>query len=590
MGGLSNYVNHVFPNLVVITEMSLQKQIVLAAFLAVVSLAAVRSHVGDDYSDNICTPVMNGSTNTSGVPLPSFPQQFSVQIEASITSRNRSARIVEYYDGVGQRGRIEGYFAESPQSGPPERFTFIGDYKSDQGFRIVYPDSESVSCDVVALENDRYINFTFHEFPGPNGTIQIGSANDLLRFGGHLKDQEVYVGQEYARGVLTDRWQYCYLSENRSYVIDYYFAVEGWRLPQNASRTPILATVYGRNLDENGSYYIVNHTYTFTAFDPSSLGDDMFAVPEGVVCRNRKNLKPLPPSSTTDVKYISSISEFTNKTNGHSSYSLFFYDRPANLVRYDFNFRDQTNPKSIARRVSVIHDFMQGVQYQINRDNGTCNVTSLNVGRHSFDGVVDDQGNYALASLLHILSPYNDSASAYVYEGPSTVRGIAAEAWLAFIPVANTSYPNVTVENLTNLMYFSRDGWFVNGQSSTMQILLRLRIRGTAILNDTVVRQFDYTSDIFNVDVQEPPFEVFDAFVCFPPDQTKEVMFTLPVSPTANTLSLLRSNIRAALSKFTGAPGSQFGNIEVRWPFKQSEIKAMHFSSTCIHWGMSGVV
>ena len=118
-----------FPNLVVITEMSLQKQIVLAAFLAVVSLAAVRSHVGDDYSGNICTPVMNGSTNTSGVPLPPFPQQFSVQIEASITNRNRSVRFVEYYDGVGQRGRIEGYFTESPQSGPPERFTVIGDYK-----------------------------------------------------------------------------------------------------------------------------------------------------------------------------------------------------------------------------------------------------------------------------------------------------------------------------------------------------------------------------------------------------------------------------------------------------------------------------
>ena len=526
------------------------KEAILAVLLTAL-LCVTAASVDDNFT--FCEPMNGFLANDSTVSFPSFPPQFSVQIEAVVGQVNFTFREAEYYDGVGQRGRRDVYFSN-------HHYTLISDFTTDQAFHILYTEGEVTDCSVVPLEYDMATNYTFHSIPGPNGTLRIGSANDALRIAGRLKDQEVYLGQEFVRGVLTDHWQYCFASENLTYLLNYYFAVDGWRFPLNASRVPILAAVDGRSRKASGEFTIVQSTYTYTAFDPSPLGDDVFAVPEGVVCRNRKNLKPLPP---LDIKYISSISESTNRTNGHSSYSLFYYDRQANLVRYDFNFRDQSDPKSIPRRVSVIHDFTQGVQYRINRDNGTCNVTSLNAGRHSFDEVVDDQGNYALASLLHILSPYNDSTSAYVYEGPTTVRGIAAEAWLAFIPVANTSYPNVTLKNVTNLMYFSRDGWVVNGQSSTMQILLRLRIRGTVILNDTVVRQFDFMSDILNVDLQEPPFEVFDAFVCFPPDQTKDVMFTLPVSPTANTLSLLRSNIRAALSKFTGTPGSQFGNIQV---------------------------
>ena len=519
------------------------------AVLLTVLLCITAVPIDDNFT--LCEPT-NGYDNDSTVPLPSFPPQFSVQIEVAIAPANTTFRIIEYYDSVGQRGRVDYYFRDF-------QYTLISDFATDQAFHIAYIGGEIRNCNVVLLENDGATKYTFHEVPGPNGTLRIGSANDLLFFAGRLKDQEVYLGQEFMRGVPTDHWQYCFYSENLTFSFDYYFAVEGWSFPLNASRVPILATMDGRRRPSPGEIVNVQITYTFTAFDPSPLGDDIFTVPEGVVCRNRKNLKPLPP---LDVKYFSSISEFTNTTNGHSSYSPFYYDRQANLVRYDFNFRNISDPKSMAYRVSVIHDFPQGVQYWINRDKGTCNVTNLGTGRRTGDEVVDDQGNYVLASLLHILSPFNDSASAYVYEGPSMVRGIAAEAWLAFIPMPNSSYPNVTLEYVTNLIYFSKNNWVVNGRNTPMQIPLRLRTRGTYMYNGTM-GQFDVVSDIFNVDLQEPSFEVFDAFVCFPPDQTKEVMFTLPVSPAANTLFALRSNIRTALSSFTRAPGSQFGNIQV---------------------------
>ena len=136
--------------------MSLLKQIALAvAFLALLSIE--QAQVGDDYLNAVCN--VNGSSNTSGKSLPTFPQQFSVQIEASLTNRNLSARFVEYYDGPGQRGRIDAYFTDR-FTDRPTRSTFVADYKSDQGFHIVYPDSDSASCDVVALENNRYVDNT----------------------------------------------------------------------------------------------------------------------------------------------------------------------------------------------------------------------------------------------------------------------------------------------------------------------------------------------------------------------------------------------------------------------------------------------
>ena len=521
--------------------------------ILVVLLTALLCVSADLMDDNLtlCEPV-NNYANASTVPLPSFPPQFSVQVEVDSTATNSTFRVVEYYDSVGQRGRVDNYISNL-------RYTLIADFVTDQAFHVMYTEGEIADCNAVSLENDVIANYTFHAVPGPNGTLRIGSANDLLGFAGRLKDQEVYLGQEFMRGVPTDRWQYCFDSENLTFLLDYYFAVEGWGFPLNASRVPILATLDGRQRTYSGEIVTMQTTFTFTGFDPSPLGDDTFAIPEGLVCRNRKNLKPLPP---LDVKYFSSLTEVTNETNGHASYIPFYYDRQANLVRYDVNYRNRSDPTSPINRISIIHDFLQGVQYWINRDNGTCNTTSLSTGQRLPDEVMDEQGNYVIASLLHILSPFNDSASAYVYEGPSTVRGIPAEAWLAFVPMSDSRYPNVTIQNVTNLVYFSADNWVVNGRNTKMQIPLRVRIRGTAIFNDTM-QQFDIVNNIFNFDLREPSFEVFDAFVCFPPNQTEEVMFTLPVSPAANTLFVLRSNIRTALSSFTGSPGSQFGNIQV---------------------------
>jgi len=45
------------------------------------------------------------------LPLPTFPNQFSAEIEANIVNFNLTLHVTEYYDNINQRGRIESYSA-----------------------------------------------------------------------------------------------------------------------------------------------------------------------------------------------------------------------------------------------------------------------------------------------------------------------------------------------------------------------------------------------------------------------------------------------------------------------------------------------
>ena len=46
-----------------------------------------------------------------GPSLPTFPDQFSAEIEANIIHLNLTLHVTEYYDNINQRGRIESYSA-----------------------------------------------------------------------------------------------------------------------------------------------------------------------------------------------------------------------------------------------------------------------------------------------------------------------------------------------------------------------------------------------------------------------------------------------------------------------------------------------
>ena len=123
-------------------KMQLGKEVSFTFLLT--ALLCVYTNAQVDGNFTMCEP-LNGSLDDLAVPFPSFPSQFSVQIEAANGQQNATYRAVEYYDGVGQRGRVD-YV---------DQFTLISDFNADQAFHIRYAGGRITDCTAVPLEEDR---------------------------------------------------------------------------------------------------------------------------------------------------------------------------------------------------------------------------------------------------------------------------------------------------------------------------------------------------------------------------------------------------------------------------------------------------
>ena len=497
--------------------------------------------------------------------LPSLEKRFRVEIEAFLTSRQRTILIEEYYDGPGQRGRINRRFSEN-------EYSIIVDYKSDQSFHINWATS-GASCRVESIENDRTVNLTFHTIKGPDGNISIGSVNDLLVFGG--KYNETYMGVEVVKGVCCNRWQYKLDTPNNTFTLDYWFSVESWNFSSSLKEVPVQASVEGWIVDDHSpTGHNFSNYYSFSGFRSLDEQDESkFMVPEGIVCSNRKLGKKLP---LLDEQYFSFSGEFNyNKTSFNFR---IFYDKDTNLFRVDYR-NLSANTTGVDNRVTVIHDFTSSVQYLITRQTGICKMSPLTANR-SIDVDIDDHGHLVLKSLQSLLYlPSN--ASNFVYEGLTTERGIDAEAWITFIPMESGRQPNSTILNRTTLIYFTAPGWKVPFGTPGQQIPIHIHSKGIFKPNETAEFPFSVQSSLFDFDLSEPDYDVFDASLCFGPSNSTELMFTLPGVINGTNLASLRSYIRKALSKFTSAPLSQFGGIQV-WFIKMFIMYTLTYFSQAV--------
>ena len=272
--------------------------------LAVLSLV-----IGLVVSQNVdFTPVCDFD-QTSGPPVPDLPDQFSFTIEGNLIERNSTAIMTEFYDGPGNRGRLELGFNASSGIG-------IFDYNLGEIFFI--PDFQTEDdCRVYPIaDNPRFLNFTFG-IENRNGTIHIGSPS---AFAEQLRNAAAtqYIGEDMIRGIPTQRWQACFNRENISYLIDYYFATEDWNYEgqgQKLDSTQMVPVQFTLNTTRiiNGTLRNIYHIYTVVDFraGPDSVPDSIFQVPNGLACTGRFPGLPVPQIPqffTTTVQQVTSSS------------------------------------------------------------------------------------------------------------------------------------------------------------------------------------------------------------------------------------------------------------------------------------------
>ena len=137
-------------------------------------------------------PVCDFSQSTVS-PLPDLPDQFSFTIEGNLIERNSTGIMTEYYDGPGNRGRLEFGLNGSSNIG-------IFDYNLGEIFLI--PDFRTGDdCRVSPIATSRFTNFTFG-IQNINGSIHIGSPSTFVEA---LRDDSItqYIGEDMVRGIPT---------------------------------------------------------------------------------------------------------------------------------------------------------------------------------------------------------------------------------------------------------------------------------------------------------------------------------------------------------------------------------------------------
>ena len=251
-------------------------------------------------------------TQAPDPPVPSqLPEQFSTTVQAVIAAGEdlddtREITVREYFDGVGNRGRLE--FAANGTWG-----YYIYDYNNAELFVI-----NASGCSVQKIDENNTIVMVTFGFSVEGGSPHIGTVSHFFQ-----TDQGnfTFMGPETVRGIPCNRWQSCFVFADRSYTIDYYFSRTDtdWTSAYGDDPIPIMIIVNGtrEDSDDNGSTSIreVKNIYTFVDFNggQDSVPDDVFQVPTGLVCKDRISGLPLPSLPIYFTAFIEVVDE-NNRT------------------------------------------------------------------------------------------------------------------------------------------------------------------------------------------------------------------------------------------------------------------------------------
>lgn len=238
-------------------------------------------------------PVCNASNYTRNLSVP-LPDHFSMSVEVNILQRNRSITVHEYYHGDGNRGRIR-------LASDDTETVYIYDYDDAQVFLIPDRTGDSeVECGVRVINRNTPRPFLFFGYEEVDGKAHIASVQRLFGLSEHSSDVgAVYVGVEQVRGIPCDRWQTCHVhgKTNLSFTLDYYLSVgDVWNSTYLNDPYPVQLVLIGSRYVSPGETYDFHHVYSITSFNsgPDAVPDELFSVPTGLVCRDRKPGPPPP--------------------------------------------------------------------------------------------------------------------------------------------------------------------------------------------------------------------------------------------------------------------------------------------------------
>ncbi|KAH3695076.1 uncharacterized protein LOC127861585 isoform X2 [Dreissena polymorpha] len=466
-------------------------------------------------------------------PMPTFPDEFQVRVEANIIEKNMTIVGEEFYDKGNNRAALRTITNNSEDY-------MIFDYNNDQ---LIY-DVNGVCYATDLKYDDNQLLFGM-QMTGA-GIPHIYNTAQTLHFA--AANGLTYMGRQVIRGILCDWWRSCMywdiLASN--FTLDYFFTAQDtsftWTEPDNENVVPIRAEIQGTQYipQINGANSKnFHHIYEYFDFRNAIWApDDKFWPPRGVQCSGRKDPKPVP-QLTSQYSYRE---EIVDSINSAVSQADIYYDFSYQLVRFDYRPSSAGYPYYTTNPVTEIHDYNTGIAYAIDKTQGNCSM--IPIQNASFDASVNVTGTSS-GFYIRMKSPsqlfYLDNTT-YSYEGQRTVRGMLCDVYISkrtdftlpYIPWNFTS---------TFEFYFLSNSWTQQNNIGKTAILQNTPVQLVISTPDSVAYQATY--NIYNWVPEDPSFNRFDVTSCYDTNSQQSFILEWPGSWDSSIAQYQNQFVRA---------------------------------------------
>ncbi|KAK7497755.1 hypothetical protein BaRGS_00010889 [Batillaria attramentaria] len=409
------------------------------ARILVLLWAVAVNHVTSRLMREVCENAEPQTTYPNAPSMPVIPDTFEVHVHCKISNRNQSTEVTEYYDYDNNRGVMH-------QVELGTRFYIYYDYNTDEMMNV-FPDDKTCYRDKLGTDPNRFL----FGYKPSHGHAHIFTPSAALHFGFDNLISS-YQGPGVVRGIRVHTWYSCqYVAEFDATVNVYWSFTDplNWDTAVGYPDTPAQCRVTGvaKNSRDNGTHTF-DHTYDFLHFKNfiSSYDSDVFETPDGVVCSDRINTKPLPSLPDT----FSMTVEVVNKLNRQVSFLQEWYDKDLNLVKFKYVPGPYKSLLFGTRPLTEVHDFGAGVAYIMDELLGNCSVIPIEHG--GFDDELQDPSHVRIRTAAEFF--YLDNVQV-AYQGQRTVRGIPADSWVANRP----NFPPGSNMNGVWQWFFQADNW-----------------------------------------------------------------------------------------------------------------------------------
>ncbi|KAL5021452.1 hypothetical protein ScPMuIL_000607 [Solemya velum] len=462
--------------------------------------------------------------------IPSLPERFSTNVAATMGGFFGSAAVTEYFDGPGQRGRVD-YFVGD------DNYKTISDYNTNQMFSIHGGNCVTSSITGNPL-SDLFSN------ANKSGIRHYYTTSGFLHF---PVNSQHYVGPATVRGITVDQWRSClnWPDIAMNFTLDYFFT--GNWTSQGESKLPVRAEVKGRNvlgLD-------FHHVYDYYDFQEQvRFDDEIFETVSGVICPGRYNTKKLP---TLPRNYYYREEIITN--GRYITNADIWYDGDRGLVRLEHATPDPVPPVLTLNPTREIYDFNHGIVYITDIVLGNCSAYPItnesfaskqNMTAHNIDG----------SYILQLRSPmqFLDLDTQYIYTGQKTRRGFLCDVFTAIR--SDFKVPGFDPQKAILEYYFRADGFIgFPGVQYNIPVLLNLSLPGMDL--HTV---YNFVEFIVG---EAAGASLYDISPCFGKQQTLHVQADLKGPYTPDLEAELLFATQRALTNIMGVDRLRVQNVRL---------------------------